>query len=168
MPSFGFPLASSSPRTTGIGSARTDSSAAPTDHGFDLTTWAGAEQTTPDLDPSFRGISGQRAVSEAVARRLCTPRGFLPDDDDAGFDLRRHVHGKMSTQTLLELKTAIEREAEKDERVFRARASLVTTAGQSKRTLDVTASVDVETMFGTFPLVLAVSDVSISILRGTT
>jgi hypothetical protein len=74
----------------------------------------------------------------------------------------------MSTQTLLELKTAIEREAEKDERVFRARASLVTTAGQSKRTLDVTASVDVETMFGTFPLVLAVSDVSISILRGTT
>jgi len=169
MPSFSFPIIPASTPTTGVTSARRVSTTA-TDYGSDCTTWAGTTQTTPDLDPSFRTITGQRVVAEAVCRRLCTPRGSLPDDPNAGFDIRRLVHAKMDDQTLLQLKTAIEREAEKDERVFRTRCGLTVeygAGGGNRRSVTVTADLDVETMFGSFSLVLGVDDVSVSLLRGT-
>lgn len=168
MPSYSFPLASTPATTTGTGSARR-TAATTTDYGADITTWADGEQSSPDLDPSFRAITGQRVVSEAVARRLCTPRGSMPDDPNAGFDLRRLVHAKMDSHRTLQLKTSIEREAEKDERVFRARAALTVeygAGGANKRNVSVTADVDVETMYGGFSLVLGVDDVSVTVLRG--
>ena len=40
-----------------------------------------------DVDPALRVSSGRRALGEAVARRLSTPLGALPDWPSYGYDL---------------------------------------------------------------------------------
>lgn len=40
-----------------------------------------------DLDPSLSLQSGERALGDAILRRLTTPRGGLPDYPEYGFDV---------------------------------------------------------------------------------
>jgi len=132
-----------------------------TDFGTDITTWQGPSQTEPDLDPTFTEIDGRVVVAQACARRLSMHHGALPDDPDAGYDLRRFCNAKWVPAKAFSIKTGVERECMKDPRVYMATAQLK--YFPKTRTMEV--EVYIETMFGSFALVLAVDNVSVTILR---
>ncbi len=127
-----------------------------TDYGTDVSTY-------PDLDPTFTVISGQQVVAQAIARRLETPRTSLADDPNCGFDLRQQINAKWTRARLYEVKTGIEREALKDERVFSAACALSFTPA----TRALTATIELETMYGPFDLVLSIDAVTVAILSPT-
>ena len=132
-----------------------------TNYGTDCTTWQSNDQTEPDLDPTFTLISGVPTVAQSCARRLCMRHGALSENPDAGFDLRRFLNGKWSRAKAFSVKTGVERECAKDERVYAAYARV----SYFPRTRELEVQVDLDTMFGTFQLVLAVDDVSVTLLR---
>jgi len=134
-----------------------------TDYGKDITTWQSADQTEPDLDPTFTQIDGLPTVAQACARRLCMRHGALPENPDAGFDLRRFLNGKWSRAKAFSVKTGVERECAKDERVYTAAARV----SYVPRTRSLLVEADLYSMFGRFQLVLAVDDVSVTLLRSS-
>jgi len=89
------------------------------DYGSDVSTF-------PDLDPSFANISGTRVLGEAIARRLMTARGSLPDQPNYGTDVRTYLcEGfNLNGSTLTQMKNAIERECLQDERIASADAGM--------------------------------------------
>jgi len=115
-----------------------------------------------DLDPAFRQVSGRLAHAQAIARRLGTPRGDLArigDDPDYGEDLRRFVGDDVGPRVVFEVQSAVEREALKDERTESCTA-VATFAGGA-----LTVAVRLADAEGPFSLVLAVSDVTVSVLK---
>src|SRR5262245_39617990 len=87
------------------------------DFGTDFSTyWSAAG--TPDLDPTFVPISGQRAVGEIIARRLTTPRGSLRRDPNFGFDVRQYASVKLTGARLIELRGGIREQCLAEERVL--------------------------------------------------
>ncbi len=125
------------------------------DFGTDVSTY-------PDLDPNFGAISGPRAVAECCARMLETPRGSLVYAPNRGFDLRAALNESITTRVLDRLRSGIEQEAMKDERVLDATAQL--TFIPSTSTLRVVLTLT--TADGPFRLVLAVTSLSLTILDG--
>lgn len=154
MPSFSW-------ATTGVFDASTVESALPTDYGTDITTWQSEDQTEPDLDPTFTLISGRQVVVQACARRLCMKHGAHQESPNDGFDLRRFVNGKWNKARAFSIKTAIERECMKDQRIYIASCKLA----YYPRTLQLVPEIYLDTMFGSFSLVLGVDAVSVQILR---
>lgn len=122
-----------------------------TDFGTDVSTF-------PDLD--FIPISGQAAVGEAVARRLMTPRGSLPFLPNYGTDIRNRLNDTITPEQLASLRSSIEAEAEKDERVERAEATV--TYLDASHTLLIALKLTTGT--GPFDLVLRVSQLSVELL----
>ena len=117
-----------------------------------------------DLDPAFRLVSGRQAHAQAIARRLMTARGDLErigDDPDYGTDLRRFVGDDVGPRVVFEVQAAVEREALKDERT-QACTAVATFAGGA-----LTVAVRLVDAAGPFSLVLAVSDVTVSVLKVT-
>lgn len=115
-----------------------------------------------DLDPAFRLVSGRQAHAQAIARRLMTARGDLErigDDPDYGTDLRRFVGDDVGPRVVFEVQAAVEREALKDERT-QASTAVATFAGGA-----LTVAVRLTDADGPFSLVLAVSDVTVSVLK---
>jgi hypothetical protein len=165
MPAYVWSLGGSSPSMTSsidVGSVAAGVGLV-THYGIDITTWAKPGQTEPDLDPNFTIIpeTSKRCVTETVARALCTPRGSMEDAPNNGYDLRSRLNSKWMRRDLFNVQTSSEGEALKDERVYSASASIKWNA--RSRQLDVRLIVDC--MVGSFPLVLAISDVSVEILR---
>ena len=74
-----------------------------------------------DLGPSLAPVSGRRALIEAVARRLVTPRGALWYDPAYGYDLRQFLNGIASSPS--QIVAGVTEQAEADERVVGAQAS---------------------------------------------
>ena len=111
-----------------------------------------------DLDPSFRLVSGQLSVGQAVARRLITERGTLIDDPNYGTDLRKYLGEPKSASVLSRCSSDAEREAMQDERVQSASAESFYVGD------DLKVSVEVETAEGVFELVLAINAVSVTLL----
>jgi hypothetical protein len=74
-----------------------------------------------DLDPSLAPVSGRRALIEAVARRLVTPRGALWYDASYGYDLRQFLNGIAAAPS--QIVAGVVEQAEADERVVGAQAS---------------------------------------------
>jgi hypothetical protein len=128
------------------------------DFGTDVSTYVGG-----DLDPTFAVISGRRVVAEAIARRLETRRGALLRDPNYGTDLRAWLNRDFvgSAATLFRLKASVDREAEEDERVLSADATVTYEPAFQKLRI----AIAIETAEGPFELVLAVSAVSVAILR---
>ncbi len=93
-----------------------------------------------------------------MARSLCTERGSIEEEPDRGFDIRNWINGKWTQQRLFQAQQSIVREALKDERVYSCTAAL----RFANRRLDV--EINIETMEGTFRLVLAITDVSVEVL----
>lgn len=124
-----------------------------TDFGSDISTF-------PDFDADFRPLEGARAVGEAVARRLMTERGALPFDPEYGTDIRRALNESLTPGAVAALQASIAAEAEKDERVERAEASV--TLLHASSTLLV--ALKLTTSAGPFDLVLRVSQLSIDLL----
>ena len=87
------------------------------DYGTDISTM-------PDLDPAFVAISGPKVLAQALMRRLSTPHGALPFNPDDGLDLNDWLHQGLDATTLYRLKSAIEAECERDERVYSVAVSL--------------------------------------------
>lgn len=107
-----------------------------------------------DLDESFAELPGDSAqlVSEAVCRRLTTPRGSLLDDPDYGIDLRSYVNRGGTDAELNELRGIVTSEVSKDDRIETV-SVVVTRAGTA---LDV--AISGETAAGPFDLTLGVTD----------
>ena len=124
------------------------------DYGTDIST-------SPTLDPSFGPLTGSRVVAEAVARRLTTPRGTLPDDPNYGTDLRAWLNESMTPATLTQVRSAAERECLKDERLQSADATVSYDAASG--TLSVVLALALSAG-PTFRLVLGVTAVSVTLL----
>jgi hypothetical protein len=109
-----------------------------------------------DVSPSLAESSGRRALIEAVARRLITPRGSLWYDPAYGFDLRQFLSGL--TVNASQISSGVTEQAEQDERVSAAQAS-VTFSGN--RLIVKLAILDSS---GPFSFTLAVSKVTVELL----
>ena len=124
------------------------------DIGTDLSTPDGA-----DLDPLGGTVSGRRAVGQAIARRLVTPRGGLLDDESYGYDLRQLVGDSLGPGDLATAQAEIADQCRADERVDDA-AVTVTQSGAAVRVEIILALEAV----GPLRLVLSVSAVTSEIL----
>lgn len=105
-------------------------------------------------------VSGNRAVAEAIARRLQTPRGGLIDDPDYGFDLTAYVNADISPADIALIQSNVDAECLKDERVAAAVSTVTLLA-----TGVLTVVIQLTAGSGPFTLVLAVSDVTVSLLQ---
>lgn len=98
-----------------------------------------------DLDPTFTLTATESVLLVRLARRFSTRRGGLDFHPDDGFDLRQYLNGRMDVERLMEIKTAMENEAEKDVDVVQA--SCIVRFTRSLKQLSVT--LEVETTEGT-------------------
>jgi len=115
-----------------------------------------------DLDPYFGLVREGRCLVEAIARRLVTPRGSLFYAPSYGYDLRQGVNSDLDPADLREIEHAAAEECRADERVDDVQ---LTAAFSDDR---LTLSGWVTAITGqTFRLTLAVSDVTVIILRST-
>lgn len=124
------------------------------DLGTDLSTPDGA-----DLDPLGGTVSGARAVGQAIARRLVTPRGGLLDDPSYGYDLRQLVGEALRPGDLATVQAEVADQCRADERVDDA-AVTVTQSGAAVR-VEIILALEAT---GPLRLVLSVSAVTSEIL----
>jgi hypothetical protein len=111
-----------------------------------------------DLDPGMIEVDGRVCLAQAIARRLMTPRGGLIDDTNYGYDLTAFINDDITASAIGRMQGQIVAECMKDQRVVGASASVIYTAQQLIVTISITDGV------GPFPLVLAVSAVTVQIL----
>lgn len=126
-----------------------------TDFGIDFSSY-------PDISFTPIGGSDPRVVAEALYRRFSQRRGSNPFHPDDGLDLREWLNESFSEQGLADLKTAIEREAEKDERVAAVSVGL----DFNTQTSALTVTIGITTADGPFKFVLLVSQLDVKILQG--
>lgn len=112
-----------------------------------------------DLETTLGVTSGPRLVMEAIARRLQTPTGRLVGDPNYGFDVSAYINDDVTPADLDNIEQQVREECEKDERVASADVSAAYLADVLTLTIVLTLIAD-----ETFTLVLAVSDVTVSIL----
>lgn len=138
--------------------------ASDTDWGSDISTFILNPDGRFDLDPTFSPISGRQVVVEAVARRLTTQRGALEYDPNFGLDLRLWLNSAHTDSDIFALATAIEAEAEKDERVLSATANVQ----YSRVASELTVRLFLDLVTGErFRLVLTIDSVTAEILKVT-
>jgi phage baseplate assembly protein W len=113
-----------------------------------------------DLDPLGGTVTGRRAVGQAIARRLVTPRGGLLDDESYGYDLRQLVGEALRPGDLATVEAEIADQCRMDERVDDVAVAVTLAATGALR---VELTIATETL-GPLRLVLAVSAVSAEIL----
>jgi phage baseplate assembly protein W len=99
-------------------------------------------------------VSGNLAVSQAIARRLQTPRGNLIDDPNYGTDLTAYLLDDITPGQLNAIQTAVNQECLKDQRVTAA-SSTVQLIGTV-----LIVSIALQAGAGPFSLVLSVSQVA--------
>jgi hypothetical protein len=113
-----------------------------------------------DLEDSMLEVDGWRALGEALARRLITPRGGLLDDENYGFDVTDYLNDDLiGAGDIAKIAAGIDAEFAKDERILRSKTTITYLAGV------ITAASSITTLEGPFALVLGISDVTVSILR---
>lgn len=127
-----------------------------------LTQGLGADiECLTTIGPRFKLVSGTRNVSLAIARRLRTPNGSLFYDRDYGFDLRQFCNADITADTMNAIRTGVEAEALKDERVQEARATITWVPDSETIRLELRGT----TRLGPFRLVMGISAVSVETLR---
>lgn len=124
------------------------------DYGTDL--WL--QGSPPDLSPSLGLVTGRTCLTQALLRRIQSPRGCLFYDLEYGIDIRGWVDGSVKGGNVARKAARLDREYVKDTRVL----SSSTTGAFSGGILTFT-SVIVDGV-GPFPFVLAVSSVSVQLL----
>ncbi len=115
---------------------------------------------TFDLDPMGAVVSGLTALSQALVRRITTPRGRLLTDPNYGYDVTGELNDDVTTQQVAAIGSAMDQEFLKDQRVF---ASLTTVTLASDGSLDTSSLI--QSSLGPFSLVLSVSQVSVAIIQ---
>jgi len=123
-----------------------------------------------DLNPSMVLVTGTRALSQALRRRLETPRKGLYRHPDYGYDLRHRLSSEAAPE---EIRRGVEEELLKDERVQNCTAAVTMVdteelAAETGRPIDtMIVEITVQAAGGTFDLVLGVNDVTVELLQGT-
>ena len=124
-----------------------------TDYGTDFSC-------TDDLETTLVTVSDTDVVIQALYRRYITPRGRLIGDPDYGFEIASYLNSDVSPPDVAWIESQIKHEGEKDERVSIVNPTVTLTAQGL-----MTVRIDVVLLDNTtFRLVLAVSDVTVSIL----
>lgn len=125
-----------------------------TDYGIDVST-------IPDLDPVFALVSGREALIQALWRRIQTPKGALPFNPDDGLDVRDWLHEGRTPTQLFRLRSSVEAELLKDERVLSVTCETSWTPGGE----GVELRIFVEPVVGkAFTMTASVSDFDFSII----
>lgn len=120
----------------------------------------GIDISTPgamDLDPYFALASEGEQLVQALARRIVTPTGALRDDPSYGYDVRAHLNDAAPQPRLVA--AAVRAQWLADERV--EDCDVRVTFADDTLTIQGAAL----TSAGTFRFVLAVSAVTIDLLR---
>ncbi|NUP11213.1 MAG: hypothetical protein HOW73_34640 [Polyangiaceae bacterium] len=91
------------------------------DFGRDLDTGNG------DIDPFGREVIGIEALAQALAARLETPAGSLPDDDEGeyGYDLAEEIGEALTAEQRAAIPGRVRLELEEDERVDRVQVQVI-------------------------------------------
>ena len=113
-----------------------------------------------DLDAMGAQSSGLTALSDALVRRITTPRGRLLTDPNYGYDIQGELNDDVTTQQVGQIASNMDQEFLKDQRVF---ASSTTVALNADGSLDTSSSI--QSALGPFSLVLAVSNVTVAIIQ---
>jgi hypothetical protein len=130
----------------------------PTDFGTDL-----AVDADGDLDIGLRTVSGPRVLAEDLRRRFESNPGSVFYAEGEGFALSSLLHQGMSATDRARAQTRIAAEAERDERVLRARATI--DFNEATRTMRITIAV--ATTGGPFRFVFGVDAATIALLEVT-
>lgn len=113
-----------------------------------------------DMDPMGAMVTGRDLLSQALVRRITTPRGRLLSNPNYGYDVTSEINDDLSTQEVSTIASNMDQEFLKDERVV----SSSTTA-----TLDadgvMTTITTIQDGQGPFSLTLQISAVNVSILQ---
>ena len=99
-------------------------------------------------------VGGNRAVAEAVARRLQTNRGRNVGDPNYGYDVTAFLDADVTQKDIVTIQSNVEAECTKDERILSATCTAILTGGVLILTIALTAA------SGPFTLVLSVSQVA--------
>lgn len=105
-----------------------------------------------DLTMPATMVSGNRAVAEAIIRRLTTPRGRLINDPNYGYDVTNLINDGTTPTQLAQAQKLASFEAKKDPRVIQCQVRIQLTGG----VLIVTATPQLAT--GPFTLVFSLSN----------
>ncbi|AKF06084.1 GPW/gp25 family protein [Sandaracinus amylolyticus] len=131
--------------------------AAPFGYGADLSCASDLTPTMESVDPF-----STRAIAEAAARRLDTPRGSLVDDPDYGLDLRSYLNRGTTAADINTLADRVRTEVAKDDRIARVRVVVTPSADGSE--LRVALQIQpVDANAGPFSLTLAVTSAGVLI-----
>ena len=132
-------------------------SVAPFGYGSDLSC-------ASDLDPSMAEVDGGTtlALAQALARRLDTPRGSLPDDKNYGISLRSYLNRGVVDEDLRSLGGQIKGELLKDDRVDQLIVTVTPNATGSRLSVSLFVT-PVDPQLGPFTLTLAASDAALLI-----
>lgn len=130
---------------------------APLGYGTDLSLASDLTPTMEMVDPF-----STRAIAEAIARRLDTPRGSLVDDPDYGIDLRGYLNRGTTAADLNTLADRVRTEVAQDDRILSAR--VVVTPSNGGKTLAVAIAIrPADPRIGGFRLTLAVTSAAVLI-----
>jgi hypothetical protein len=116
----------------------------------------GCLDMTDDLPLRFKLASGNRAVGNAILRRLQNRTGYLAAIDpayapEAGYDLRAVLNAGLSRADEARVRSRIAQEATADQRVLDATVTVSLVSGV------LSVGVEVRTADGPFRLVIAVT-----------
>lgn len=129
--------------------------------GTDINTPVNDESIL-DLDPAFGLATGRLQLAQAIGRRITRRRGelgWIGDDPDDGMDVRDFLGGDADAASAFQIEAQVEAEAMRDERVLAAKATATITDGT------LTISLRLADADGPFRLVLAVSAVTVDLLK---
>jgi hypothetical protein len=130
------------------------------------TTFGSDFAAVEDFDANLTFLEGDageaRALSQALARRLSTPRGGNPFDPAYGLDIRGFIADIVSAE---DAEAQIENECRKDERVDDVTCT-ITVSGEGTDAIWTVNILCTATVGKTFNLTLEVSAVTVSLLKG--
>jgi hypothetical protein len=112
-----------------------------------------------DLDPMGAMVTGRTLLSQALIRRISTPRGRLLDDPNYGFDVTDALGDDVTAADVAQIGSGMDSEFLKDERVV----SSVTVVTFARGILNTTSTITDGT--GPFSLVLSIDKVTGQILQ---
>lgn len=128
-------------------------------YGSDISTFQASGAV--DVDPSLATHDGARVILELCARRLMTPRGFLEDAPDAGYDLMGQMAARMSPLKRQRMRADIRAELIRVQGVLDVVvADFVDLGGGAWR-----IPISVRLAEGPFSLVLQASNLDVALIR---
>jgi hypothetical protein len=128
---------------------------------FGTDVWIGPNaQGILDLDPSLREVSGIDVLVQSVLMRITTPTGSAIDAPDDCFDMRRWISKGMTVAQLAQLKSLIQGQLLRDQRIISATVGV----SFSFATSILTVTMAIQSSLGPFTLTLNVSAVTVQML----